>query len=137
MRCQPDVDFPGKNVYLSTVVARIGRFRRWEAAGEAMYSIIELNNKQYKVEFGKPFLVDNLSVEPDKEIQIDKVLLFRDDKDEIKVGTPYIKDMQLTAKVLGNSKGKKVRVFKYKKRKDYRRTRGARPEYTRILIEKA
>jgi len=137
MRCQPDVDFRGKNVYLSTVVARIGRFRRWEAAGEAMYSIIELNNKQYKVEFGKPFLVDNLSVEPDKEIQIDKVLLFRDDKDEIKIGTPYIKDMQLTAKVLGNSKGKKVRVFKYKKRKDYRRTHGARPEYTRILIEKA
>ncbi len=112
------------------------QFKTWEAAGEIMYSIIELNNKQYKIEFGKPFLVDNLSVEPNKEFQIDKVLLFRDDKDEVKVGTPYIKDMKLTAKVLGNSKGKKVRVFKYKKRKDYRRTRGARPEYTKILIEK-
>ncbi len=137
MHFQPGIDFHVKCVYLSKVVTRLQRFRIWEAAGEIMYSIIELNNKQYKVEFGKPILVDSLSIEPNKEIQIDKVLLFRDDKDEVKVGTPYIKDMKLKAKVLGNSRGKKVRVFKYKRRKDYRRTHGTRPEYTKILIEKA
>jgi large subunit ribosomal protein L21 len=100
-----------------------------------MYSIIELNNKQYKVEFGKPTLVDRLNVDGD-QITIDRVLLYRDDGDEVRVGNPYIKGLTLTAKLLGNVKGKKIRVFKYKKRKDYRRTIGSRPEYSRILIEK-
>lgn len=102
-----------------------------------MYSIIELNNKQYKVEFGKPVLVDRLNIDKNEEIQIDKVLFYRDDKDDVKIGTPYIKDFALKAKVLGSVKGKKIRVFKYKKRKDYRRTIGTRPEYSKILIEKA
>jgi large subunit ribosomal protein L21 len=101
-----------------------------------MYSIIELNHKQYKVEFGKPLLVDKLTKAEKEELKIDKVLLFHDDKDEVKVGTPYIKDMAFKAKVLGNVKGKKIRVFKYKKRKDYRRTIGSRPEFSKILIEK-
>ena len=105
--------------------------------GGFMYSIIELNNKQYKVEFGKPLLVDKLDKGENEELQIDKVLLFHDDKDEVKVGTPYIKGMALKAKVLGSAKGKKIRVFKYKKRKDYRRTIGSRPEYSKIIIEKA
>ena len=102
-----------------------------------MYSIIELNRKQYKVEFGKPLLVDKLNKAEKEELKIDKVLLFHDEKDEVKVGTPYIKDMAFKAKVLGNVKGKKIRVFKYKKRKDYRRTIGSRSEFSKILIEKA
>ncbi len=101
-----------------------------------MYSIIELNNKQYKVEFGKPVLVDQLNIEGKDEIEIDRVLLFRDDNDNVKVGTPYIKGFTLKAKVLENVKGKKIRVYKYKKRKDYRRTIGSRQEYSKILIEK-
>jgi large subunit ribosomal protein L21 len=100
-----------------------------------MYSIIELNNKQYKVEFGKPTLVDKVEVEGE-EIKIEKVLLYRDDSDNVQVGTPYIEGLTLTAKLIGNLKGKKIRVFKYKKRKDYRRTIGSRPEYSKILIEK-
>ena len=100
-----------------------------------MYTIIELNNKQYKVEFGKPVLVDKLCTEGE-EVQIEKVLLFRDDDDNIKVGTPYIKGLTFRAKVLGTVKGKKVRVFKYKRRKDYRRTIGSRPEFSKIIIEK-
>jgi large subunit ribosomal protein L21 len=100
-----------------------------------MYSIIELNNKQYKVEKGKPVVVDKLELPENKEFKIDKVLLHRDDKDGVKVGTPYIKGLTLKAKVLGTVKGKKLRVFKYKKRKDYRRTIGTRPCYTKILIE--
>ena len=100
-----------------------------------MYSIIELNNKQYKVEKGKPVLVDKLEFPENKEFKIDKVLLHRDDKDGVKVGSPYINGLALKAKVLGTVKGKKLRVFKYKKRKDYRRTIGTRPCYTKILIE--
>ena len=100
-----------------------------------MYSIIELNNKQYKVEMGKPVIVDKLQARENEEIKIDKVLLYRDDKDDVKIGSPYISGLAFKAKVIGTVKGKKLRVFKYKKRKDYRRTIGTRPCYTKILIE--
>lgn len=100
-----------------------------------MYSIIELNNKQYKVEIGKPVLVDKLGTGENEEIIIDKVLLFRDDKNDVKIGTPYIKGLSFKAREIGTVKGKKIRVFKYKKRKDYRRTIGTRPQYSKILIE--
>ena len=100
-----------------------------------MYWLVELNNKQYKIEPGKPVLVDKLDAKKDAEIQIDRVLLSRGDKDDVKIGTPYIKDMVLKAKVLGDASGKKTRVFKYKRRKDYRRTIGSRPQFTRILVK--
>jgi len=101
-----------------------------------MYSIVEINSKQYRVEEGKPVLVDKIEAKKDDEIKIDKVLLLRDDKDGVKIGKPYLKGVAIQAKVLGNVKGKKLRVFKYKRRKDYRRTIGSRPEYTRIVVEK-
>ena len=100
-----------------------------------MYWLVELNNKQYKIEPGKPVLVDKLDVKKDGEIQIDRVLLSRGNEDDVKIGTPYIKDMVLKAKVLGDASGKKTRVFKYKRRKDYRRTIGSRPQFTRILVK--
>jgi large subunit ribosomal protein L21 len=99
-----------------------------------MYSIVELNNKQYMVEFGKPLLIDRVVADENNEIKLDKVLLYRDDK-EVRIGTPYLKGLSLTAKVLGEVKGSKIRVFKYKRRKDYRRTIGSRPHYTRIVVE--
>lgn len=100
-----------------------------------MYWLVELNNKQYKIEVGEPVLVDKLDAKQDSEISIDKVLLMRGDKDEVKIGIPYLKDVKLKAKVLGNVRGKKIRVFKYKKRKDYRRTIGSRPQYTQIIVQ--
>ncbi|MBN2325190.1 MAG: 50S ribosomal protein L21 [Spirochaetes bacterium] len=101
-----------------------------------MYSIVEINSKQYRLEEGKPALVDRIEAKKDEEIKIDKVLLLRDDKEGVKIGKPYLKGVAIQAKVLGNVKGKKLRVFKYKRRKDYRRTIGSRPEYTRIVVEK-
>jgi len=100
-----------------------------------MYWVVELSNKQYKLEPGKPVLVDKLDAEKNSEIKIDKILLFRNDDNGVKIGTPYVKGLTLRAKVLGTIKGKKIRVFKYKKRKDYRRTIGSRPLYTKILVE--
>ena len=99
-----------------------------------MYSIVEINSKQYIVEPGKVVMVDHLDANTGDEIEIDKVLLYRDDKG-VKIGKPYTKEIKLKAKVLGETKGKKVRVFKYKRRKDYRRTIGSRPLYTKLLIE--
>jgi large subunit ribosomal protein L21 len=101
-----------------------------------MYTIVEIKNKQYKLEVGKPALIDRLDAEENSEIEIKKVLLLAGKENEIKVGKPYIRGLTLKAKVLGNTRGKKIRVFKYKKRKDYRRTIGSRPVYTRILLEK-
>ena len=100
-----------------------------------MYWLVELNNKQYKIEVGEPVLVDKLDAKQDSEISIDKVLMIRGDKDEVKIGTPYLKDVKLKAKVLGTVSGKKVKVFKYKRRKDYRRTIGSRPQYTQIVVQ--
>ena len=99
-----------------------------------MYSIVELNNKQYMVESGKPVLVDRLDLDENAEFKIDRVLFYRDDN-EVKVGTPYVAGLVLNARVVGTLKGKKTRVFKYKKRKDYRRTIGSRPHYSKILVE--
>ena len=101
---------------------------------DLMYSIVEINSKQYLVEPGKTVLVDRINAKEGDEIVIDKVLLHRD-KDEIKIGKPYAKDVKIKAKVIGETKGKKIRVFKYKRRKDYRRTIGSRPSYTKLLIE--
>ena len=98
------------------------------------YSIVEINSKQYLVEPGKVVMVDHIDAKEGDEIEIDKVLLYRDEKD-IKIGRPYTKDIKIKAKVLGETKGKKIRVFKYKKRKDYRRTIGSRPLYTKLMIE--
>lgn len=100
-----------------------------------MYSIVELNKKQYMIMPGKPVLVDMLGTEEKDEIVLDKVLLYRDDKDEVKIGTPYIEGLKIKAKVLGTVKGKKIRIFKYKAKKDYRRSMGIRPIYTKILVE--
>ena len=100
-----------------------------------MYWLVEINNKQYKIEAGEPVLVDKLDAKQDSEISIDKVLMIRGDKDDVKIGTPYIKDTTLKAKVLGTVSGKKVKVFKYKRRKDYRRTIGSRPQYTQIVVQ--
>jgi len=99
-----------------------------------MYSIVEVNSKQYLVEPGKIILVDHLNAKEGDEVEIDKVLLYRDGND-VKIGKPYTKGIKIKAKVLGETKGKKIRVFKYKKRKDYRRTIGARPLYTKLIIE--
>ncbi len=99
-----------------------------------MYSIVEINGKQYIAEPGKVLLVDHLNLKEGDEINIDKVLLYRDDN-EIKIGKPYAEGVNLKARVIGETKGKKIRVFKYKRRKDYRRTIGSRPLYTKLLIE--
>ena len=99
-----------------------------------MYSIVEINGKQYMAEPGKILLVDHLDVKEGDEINIDKVLFYRDDN-EVKIGQPYVDDVTLKAEVLGETKGKKIKVFKYKRRKDYRRTIGSRPLYTKLLIK--
>ncbi|AGI38587.1 50S ribosomal protein L21 [Thermoclostridium stercorarium subsp. thermolacticum DSM 2910] len=100
-----------------------------------MYAIIETGGKQYKVQEGDVLFVEKLSAEEGQTVVFDKVLAVSE-AGELKVGTPVVEGAAVTAKVLGHGKGKKIIVFKYKPKKNYRRKRGHRQPYTKVQIEK-
>ena len=87
-----------------------------------MYAVIETGGKQYKVQEGDVITVEKLKAEAGDTITFDKVLLMSDGK-EVKVGTPYLAEA-VTGSVVENGKGKKVIIFKYKAKKDYRKKQG-------------
>jgi len=97
-----------------------------------MYAIVEVNGKQYKVEKDATVNVDRLNVE-NEELIIDKVLMYADGEN-IKIGQPYLSDVKVTAKIVGEFKGQKVRGIKFKKRKNYTRTLGHRTQFSQLKI---
>ena len=100
-----------------------------------MYAIVEVLGKQYKMSEGAIMDIDRMAVEG-KEVTFDRVLLVANEKD-IKVGKPTVPNVKITAEVLDKDrKGDKVIVFKWKKRKMYRRKRGHRQKYIKIKITK-
>lgn len=96
------------------------------------YAIIETGGKQYKVYPGLVLDVDNLNL-ADGSINFDKVLLHVADGD-IKIGTPFLEGAIVSAKVLGDKKGDKIRVSKFKGKSRYRRTIGFRAKLTSVEI---
>ncbi|MBN1128612.1 MAG: 50S ribosomal protein L21 [Chitinispirillaceae bacterium] len=98
-----------------------------------MYSIIEQGGMQFKVTPGATVQVPLIDAEPGSEICIDKVLLSAEGE-SVSIGTPYIKDAKVTAKVVGHLKGEKVLVIKKIRRKDYRRKNGHRQRFTKLEI---
>lgn len=100
-----------------------------------MYAIVDTFGSQVKVEEGKRVLVPYIDEEAGKEIELDKVLLFSDGK-EIQVGQPYLKNVKVKCILIGEQKGKKIIVFKYKKRKRYSKKRGHRQLYSILEIDK-
>ena len=98
-----------------------------------MNAVIETGGKQYKVQEGDVITVEKLKAEAGDTITFDKVLLMSDGK-EVKVGTPYLAEA-VTGSVVENGKGKKVIIFKYKAKKDYRKKQGHRQPYTMVKIE--
>ena len=99
-----------------------------------MYSNIETGGKQVRVEVGQKIFVERLNVEENQEYTFDKVLLLADDK--VKVGNPYVKGSTVVAKVVKNGLNRKIRIYKYKAKANYRRTIGHRQPYTCLVIEK-
>ncbi len=99
------------------------------------YVVIKSGGKQYRVSEGDMLEVDRLPVPADGEVSFDSVLLSVFDG-EIKIGTPKIADFHVTAKVLGHTKGEKVRVSKYKAKVRHRRVSGFRSSLTRVQIVK-
>ncbi len=100
-----------------------------------MYAIIESCGKQYKVAEGDVVFFEKLDVEEGKKVTFDNVVLVSDDK-KVEVGAPYVKGVKVEGKVLEHGKGKKIIVYKYKAKKNYRRTQGHRQPFTKVEITK-
>ena len=98
-----------------------------------MYAIIEACGRQYKVEEGTTVFFEKLGEEEGKKVSFDKVILVSND-DKVEVGNPYVKGAKVEGKVVANGRGKKVLVFKYKAKKNERKTRGHRQDYTKVEI---
>jgi large subunit ribosomal protein L21 len=98
-----------------------------------MYAIIESCGRQYKVAEGDVVFFEKLDAEEGKKVTFDKVVLVSDKK--VEVGAPYVKGVKVEGKVVAQGKGKKIIVFKYKPKKNYRRTQGHRQPYTKVEIK--
>ncbi|MDC3412464.1 50S ribosomal protein L21 [Aquibacillus sp. 3ASR75-11] len=99
-----------------------------------MYAIIETGGKQVKVEEGQAIYVEKVDAETGNSVTIDKVLVVGGD--DVKVGSPYVDGASVTAKVEKQGRQKKITVFKYKPKKNYKRKQGHRQPYTKLTIEK-
>jgi large subunit ribosomal protein L21 len=100
-----------------------------------MYAIIKTGGKQYKVSEGDEIIIEKLEVEEKSEVTFEEVLgIF--DGETVKVGKPLVEGAKVTATVVKNGKGPKIRIFKYKHKTNYRRRQGHRQPFTKVKIEK-
>ncbi len=100
-----------------------------------MFAVVQFGNSQFKIAEGETIEANRLDYEVGQKIVVDKVLLFSDGK-TVKIGQPYLKDIEIKAEVVEHPRGPKVIAFKYRKRKDSARTHGHRQDLTAIKIEK-
>ena len=100
-----------------------------------MYALVEIKGKQYKAVEGETLQVDLLNMEEGASYETDKVLAVVDGENA-KFGTPYVAGAKIVATVGSEVKGEKVKVYKFHRRKGYRRTQGHREQYTMITINK-
>lgn len=99
-----------------------------------MYAVIKTGGKQYKVAPGQTVRVERLEGQIGDEVSIKDVLLVSDGE-QIKVGQPILSEAEVKAKIVEQHRAKKIIVFKKKRRKGYRRTKGHRQYYTAIKVE--
>lgn len=99
-----------------------------------MYAIIRSGGKQFRAEPGQTIKIPSLGAEVGDTVTFDEVLVAQTD-DGISVGTPTVDGAKVTGEVVEHGKGKKVIVFKWKRRKNYRRKQGHRQKYTAVRID--
>lgn len=99
-----------------------------------MYAIIEAAGHQYRVEPGQVLDIDRIGGEPGETVTFDRVLLLARDDGTVAAGEPTVPGAAVTGRVDAHARGPKVRVFRHKRRKGMRRTRGHRTDLTRIRI---
>jgi large subunit ribosomal protein L21 len=100
-----------------------------------MYAIVQAGGRQMRVTPGAVAIVDGTAGEPGAELTLTEVLLVERDGGEVLAGAPFVANARITAVVEGESRGPKIRVFKKKRRKGMRRTKGHRATYTRLRIK--
>ena len=100
-----------------------------------MYAIIKTGGKQYKVSEGDEIIVEKLNVEEGATVTFEEVFAIVDGED-VKIGQPKVEGAKVTASVVKNGKGPKIRIFKYKHKTNYRRRMGHRQPFTKVKIEK-
>ena len=100
-----------------------------------MYAIIKTGGKQYRVAEGDVVMVEKLAANEGEAVTFDQVLTVVED-DEVVVGKPLVEGAKVTAKVEAQGKDKKILVFKYKAKSNYRRRQGHRQPFTKVVIEK-
>ena len=98
-----------------------------------MYAVIAACGRQYKVQKGDVVFFEKLDSEEGKTVSFDKVVLVSDEG-KVQVGNPYVSGAKVEGKVVAHGKGKKITVFKYKPKKNERKTQGHRQEYTKVEI---
>jgi len=99
-----------------------------------MYAVVATGGKQYRVEEGNILRIEKIPGEVGDSVTFDDVLMLADGKD-VTLGTPMVENARVSAKILEQGKAKKIIVFKYKRRKRYRRKQGHRQMYTAIRID--
>ena len=100
-----------------------------------MFAIIESGGRQVKVTPGAIIEVDRIDAQPGDEVTIDRVLFLEKDGGEMFAGAPFVANVKVVGVVDGESRGPKIRVFKKKRRKGMRRTKGHRAFYTQVRIK--
>ena len=99
-----------------------------------MYAIIATGGKQYRVSEGDVIYIEKIDAQVDSSVSFD-VLLVGNDGD-VKIGTPVVEGVKVEGKVVGQIRGEKIVVYKYKSKKNYRRKQGHRQPYTKVEITK-
>jgi len=99
-----------------------------------MYAVIKTGGKQYKVSEGDTLDIEKIDGEKGNEVVFEEILMISREG-EIKVGTPYVIGAKVTGEIVAQTKGSKIKVFKMKRRKDYRKKTGHRQELTGMKIK--
>ncbi len=99
-----------------------------------MYAVIETGGKQYRVSPGQTIEVDTIAGDVGSAVEFDRVLAFSNESNELVLGD-VLKSARVLAKIASHGRGEKVIVFKFKRKKQYKRTQGHRQNYTRVQVE--
>ena len=99
-----------------------------------MYAIIATGGKQYRVSEGDVIYIEKIDAQVDSTVSFDVLLV--GNEGDVKVGTPVVEGVKVEGKVVGQIRGEKIIVFKYKSKKNYRRKQGHRQPYTKVEITK-
>jgi large subunit ribosomal protein L21 len=99
-----------------------------------MYAVVATGGKQYKVREGEILRIEKIPGEIGADVSFDKILMFSDGEN-VKIGQPVLDDVAVNGHIVSQGKAKKIIVFKYKRRKRYRRKQGHRQQFTAVQID--